>query len=148
VNLGVETVPLDIPQTIIAIATLAAAIGLPAWIAARRSRAAADRSASAAEQVIEKVSPSNGADKLVDEINARFDRLDKAVEFVSGRMHDVSKRVDGIDRDVKVVKETVEHTNGRVGVVEKGLTRHLTEVDPLIERAQQEWGSRPEEEER
>lgn len=151
--LGIQIVELDIPQTILALAALAGAIGVPAWVSAKRSRSAATKATAVAKEtrdafvtVLEKVSPSNGADKLADELKERFDSIDqrhaemvglmrttsKTIDAVDGRVHDVSKRIDAQDRELREIRHTVENTDGRVGQVEDRLQQHLDEWDPLL----------------
>lgn len=99
-------VKIDIPATIAAIALLATAIGAPAlWQSRRRNKRAEIELA----RIIEGIQPSNGNDAtLADEINARFDKVDAAFVAIDGRFHDQSKRLDGIDRDMSVVKALIE----------------------------------------
>lgn len=79
-TLGVRIVDIDIPATILAIAALATAIGVPAWVNARRSRKAVVAAKDATAEVIAAVKPTNGSDTLADEIKEQFDQVKRSLD--------------------------------------------------------------------
>jgi hypothetical protein len=105
-------VELDISQTVIAVATLVTAVG--SAIAAWRRAARAEH---AAQQVGEQVTPRNGGPTppgYESTLAAQIEGQGRLLEVVDGRLHDLSRRVDGQDREMRDVKRHVTQVEAQV----------------------------------
>jgi ABC-type transporter Mla subunit MlaD len=132
-------VQLDVAEAIIAITALLVAMGIPAVLAARRSKLAArvaEESRSNLEAVAEQVRPENG--RRLGELVETTARL---LEVIDGRLHDVSKRVDAQGRELSEIRKhsrTIEAqliAQGQgIDDLSSSLDNHLREVGPLPER--------------
>lgn len=130
-------IQVDVAEAIVAFTALLVAMGVPAVLAARRSKhavRAAEESRSALEGVAEQVRPENG--RRLGELAQSTAKL---VEVIDGRLHDVSKRVDAqgwelveIRKHNAGIEAQLIATGQAVNDVGDGLKAHLEEISPLV----------------
>jgi hypothetical protein len=138
-------VQIDIGSILLAVGTIIAALGIPTFVASRRSKTAVakmDVTNAKVDVVVEAVRPENGDIRLAEQIETIATDVrsqGRLLEVVDGRVHDVSKRIDAQGREVGEVRRhqsTIEAqlvaTGESVDEVRRDLGQHLEEVAPLI----------------
>ena len=120
--LAVRVADLDVPQTIFALAGLATAIGIPAWLTTRRSRRAEESARATAETMTPIRLPLANGDRLADVI---LETLRDHGELIRATRRDVSV----MSGQLLVLSESVD-TFGEEAAADRGELRGHLEAIP------------------